>query len=141
LFFTAVLSGMAVFFNFFVRLVLGKKKSLFKGTGMILIIAVSAGTGARFYAGAVDDTQIISKFCRDGSSYDIYGCIKEIEERKENGAVYVLLEHVRIEHAEGSMKIDGNVQVVFEEASTWLRPGRYIRLTGAFVEFQEPRNE
>ena len=68
---------------------------------MILIIAVSAGTGARFYAGAVDDTQIISKFCRDGSSYDIYGCIKEIEERKENGAVYVLLEHVRIEHAEG----------------------------------------
>lgn len=147
--FTAVLSGTAVFLNIFVRFILkkqngtgnGKRKILFKGTGMILVIAISVGVGAGLYDGAAGQTEKIRKFCRDGSSYDIYGRIKEIGERKENGAIYVLLEHVRIGDAEGSVKIGGTVQVVFEKTTVWLRPGRDIRLTGTFAEFREPRNE
>ncbi|MCI8669090.1 MAG: DNA internalization-related competence protein ComEC/Rec2 [Lachnospiraceae bacterium] len=149
MFFTAVLSGTAVFLDLLARIIVrkwnrsrnGKQKFLFKGLGMILVISFSFGVGAWIYAGAADDAEKIRKFCRDGSSYDIYGCITELEERKESGAVYVLLEHVRIEDDVGFVKIHGNVQLVFEEASVWLRPGRAIRLTGVYSEFQEPRNE
>lgn len=108
---------------------------------MLLVFTLSFGAGAVFYAGAADETEKIRKFCIDGNSYDIYGRIKEIEDKKANGAVFVLLEHVGIEDAEGFVKIHGNVQVVFKESSAWLRPGRDIRLTGVYAEFKEPRNE
>lgn len=146
---TAIYSGMAVFFNLlmeiFLRKIAGKKieerGTLIKWRGILPVIAVSIGMGAWLYEGATGTAERIRHFCRDGGSYELYGCIKGMDERSESGRTYILLEDIRIEDSGNSMKINGKIQLVFEGTSELLKQGRYIRLTGTYAEFKEPRNE